>query len=216
MNTYEHQGRNLKINNRVLMLVIALLCITVAGMTVGMVSLARSITVYIPPDTSGGVTLNADDPLPSDVFGFANYIMQYVNHWPKDGEVDYPERINNISFYITPTFKADLDKDVRHSLNNNGINELQNRIRQLNQDPDYLFNRANVKIVAQDVWTVDLTYRLIENVGPLEVKNVLITMPMRVVKSNVNLEENAWGLQLDGYAGPITRIDDVYQISKQG
>ena len=214
MGAYEHQGRNLKITNRGLMAVIAILCMTITGMTVGMIHLAKSITVYIPPDTSGGITLNADQPGPSTVFGFANYIIQYVNHWPKDGKDDYPKRIHDISYYITPKFKAELDKDVVHSLNNNGINELQNRIRQLVQDPQYLYKRENVMQLSEGVWQVDLVYRLVENVGPLEVKNALITMPMRVVQANVNVEQNQWGLLIDGYAGPITRIESEYKISQ--
>ena len=151
MSVYAHQVRNLKLTNRVLIVGLLLMALTIIGMTVGLVTLSRSITVYIPPDTSNGATVQAGVPGAANVYGFANYIIQYVNHWPGDGEKDYPKRIFEISNYITPRFKAVLENDVRHSLDNSGINELKSRVRQLELDPDHLFETADVTMITNGV-----------------------------------------------------------------
>lgn len=214
MSAYVHELRNLKLTNRALMVALLVLCLAIVGLTFGLVKLSRSITVYIPPDTTQGATVQAGIPDAANVYGFANYIYQYINHWPNDGEQDYKQRIFDVTNYVTPNFKSRLDRDYRHAVNNNGINELKNRVRQLELDPNHLFKAADVTRLADGVWTAELVYRLIENVGALEVKNVLIKVPLRIVKVNVDQEKNQFALQIDDYAGSIERLNDPRQLSQ--
>ena len=53
----------------------------------------QNMTIHNPPDLRSGSTQKWWEIPPSTVYGFAFYIFQQLNAWPKNGEVDYPAKI---------------------------------------------------------------------------------------------------------------------------
>ncbi|MFT2604450.1 DUF2895 family protein, partial [Escherichia coli] len=64
-------------------------------------------------------------PLPT-VYAFSFYIFQQLNAWPKDGEVDYPRKIAQLSAYLTPSCRAYFEKEAAYRTT---LGELKGRSR---------------------------------------------------------------------------------------
>lgn len=199
-------SNNIRVINRGLMIVIAILAFGYVGLGAAIYRLTGNISVYIPPDISTGVTVRANHHPKTTVYSFANYIYQYLNTW-QDGNTDYRERIDNVSFYATTGFRGELESDYARLKDRNGINELVGRSRELDIEDNFHFDNASVEVLSEGQWRVTLTYRIIEHVGNTPVKNVLITVPLFVSRTASDPVTNQWGLRIAGFAGPIERVE---------
>lgn len=202
------RANNIRVINRGLMGIIAILAVGYAGLGMAIYSLTGNITVYIPPDISAaGATVQANQPPKTTVYSFANYIYQYLNTW-QDGARDYPERINNSRFYMTARFQDELQADHDRLQSRNGINELVGRRRELDLDDHFHFDRDSVEILGAGRWRVLLKYRILEHVGQTRVKEARIAVPLTVAKTASDPVSNQWGLRISGMAGRIERIGE--------
>ena len=204
------QTNNIRSINRGLMGIIAILALGYTGLGLAIYSLTGSITVYLPPDISAGATVEANQPPKTTVYGFANYIYQYLNTW-QDGARDYPERINNSRFYVTARFHDELQADHDRLRDRNGLNELVGRRRELDLDENFHFDPDQVEILGDGRWRVLLRYRMLEHVGQAEVKNTVIAVPLVVARTASDPVSNQWGLRIAGMAGRIERIGEADQ-----
>ena len=72
----------------------------------------NDIRIHIPPDIRSGAVLKADEVTPANVYAFASYIFQQLNHWERNGEKDYGLQIFMMSAYLTPDFTEFLTNDL--------------------------------------------------------------------------------------------------------
>jgi integrating conjugative element protein (TIGR03746 family) len=171
--------------------------------------------IHIPPDLRSGISLAFDEIHPANVYGFASYIFQQTNHWQEDGSKDYPQQIYALSAYFTPHYRTALMTELKLR---GKQGELINRTRTIQALPGSAYEERRVVILGKNSWLVWLDFQITEHVRGMEVKNVKIRYPIRVVRYAVDPEQNPWGLALDGYSGDgPRRITDeetgVFQIT---
>ena len=114
----------------------------------------------------------------------------------------YQKNILRYRPYLTQKFKENL-------LTNNSdlkISGQLNRIRYLQGLNGAAFNVENIKKLSPNSWEVDLSMRLTEFKNNQIVKDVEILYPIKVVRQNVSVENNPYGLALAGFASSPTRL----------
>lgn len=152
------------------------------------------INLHYPPDLRSGTTLTVGEIPPSEIYLFAQYILQMINRWDKNGIEDYPRNISMLRYYLTPDFKQTLEEDFAARKRQG---ELQNRIRAFSPIPGAAYKESDVQVDG-DAWVVWLDVNIIENVLGAKVKDVSLSYPIRVVRYNADFSNNPWQLALDG------------------
>lgn len=167
----------------------------------------NDIRVHVPPDLRSGAVLENGEIKPPNVYAFAAYIFQQLNHWAENGEHDYGQQIFSMAPYLTPRFREYLTNDLELR---GKRGELSNRVRGAQPIPGHGYEERRVDILDADSWMVWLDLIVSETVQGMPVKNISIRYPIRVVRYNVDPELNPWGLALDGFAdqGPMRLTDD--------
>lgn len=155
------------------------------------------LTAHIPPDLSNGTSLKIGGtpqvPAPN-VYSFGYYIWQQINNWPNDGGTDYAKQIFALQSYITPACRAQLDADLKIKAGNG---ELAQRTRAVMEIPGYGFAANRVTDHGSGAWTVLLDAALLETSRGVAVKRTYIRYPLRIVRYEVNREQNPFGLAID-------------------
>lgn len=165
-----------------------------------------TVTVYLPPQIpQAGTTLQAGEYPETTIYSFAYYIWQSINYWPNNGTQDYQQTLQQFSSFLTPRFKAFLIHDYNERSNQS---ELQERLRTLSGLNGVVFDKANVQSMGHGVWIVHLKMRLSEHINSnaSQVKDVAIEYVLRVVRHDVDVKSNPWGLALDGFVANPQRI----------
>jgi len=210
MSRYRHEIDNAHAHITSLWLVIMLLAGALAYAFHGWSNAPDDITVHIPPDLSSGASMSVGDVPAPNIYAFGFYIWQQLNRWAEDGAEDYAKNLYRFAPYITPSFRADLLRDM----NRRGRQgELSSRVRALSQDPDAPYEEGRVKPVADGVWIVTIDAIIEESVAGMAVKKTHIRYPLRVIRYDVDRERNPWGMALDGFAGegPVKLETDTKQ-----
>ena len=158
----------------------------------------NDIRVHIPPDIRSGAVLKASEITEPNVYAFAAYIFQQLNHWENDGETDYGHQIYRMAAYLTPAFREYLTNDLEVR---GKRGELSGRMRSIQPLPGQGYEERRVEVIGADVWVVWLDFVIQETVRGMDVKNLKIRYPVRVVRYDVDPEINPWGLALAGFAG---------------
>lgn len=201
---------------RSLWIVIALLVGIVLVLGIGLLRTPSHMTVHIPPDLRSGATIGGNRPNPPNVYAFASYIFKQLHRWAEDGSQDYSSQIFSLSAYLTPRYRSQLLTDLEQKAKRG---ELASRERGLQEIPGANYEERRVDIVSDDVWIVWLDMELSESVQGVPVKKKHIRYPLRVVRYEVDIEANPWGLALDGFdsAGPqsLKLIDGNYVVESQ-
>ncbi|EAB6567089.1 TIGR03746 family integrating conjugative element protein [Salmonella enterica] len=161
------------------------------------------VTIRIPPDLRSGSTQKWWEVPASTVYSFGFYIFQQLNAWPKNGSVDYPARIAQLSPYLTPACQDFLNKDVRLRRTNG---ELQDRVRMVYEIPMHGYSSHSVHEQGMDSWTVDLDLVADEYYQSVLIKRALTRYPLHVVRWEGDPERNPFGLALDCYASTPQRL----------
>lgn len=197
-----HQAHIRTLRGIVLFLTVA--CI---GMFWGWKSAPDRIMIDIPPDLRSGSTRGITERHPFNVYAFGIYIWQQLNNWPLEGVKDYKDRINSLSCYFTPGFKAYLETDYENRRTRYELT--RTRAVQEMTDRPYEAKRVFVETPASWIAYYDMNVR--EDLKGAVVKDVFIRFPIRVVQWDVNPECNQWGLALDGFYGQPTRLEEAKQ-----
>ena len=158
----------------------------------------NDIRVHIPPDIRSGAVLQAGEITSPNVYAFAAYIFQQLNHWESDGEIDYGQQIYRMAAYLTPAYREYLTNDLAVR---GKRGELSGRVRSIQPVSGQGYEERRVDVVDTDAWVVWLDFIIQETVRGMDVKNLKIRYPIRVVRYDVDPEINPWGLALAGFAG---------------
>lgn len=195
---YKDENSTLKSHIDSLRIVIGVQVMLIFALWYGWHQSKNDIRVHIPPDLRSGAVLQADAVAPSNVYAFANYIFQQLNHWEKDGETDYGKQIFRMSAYMTPDFREFLTNDLELR---GKRGELTGRQRGIQPIPGHGYEERRVDVLDFNTWLVWLDFSIDETVRGMDVKSLNIRYPIRVVRYSINPEINPWGLALDGFGG---------------
>ena len=67
--------------------------------------------------------------------------------------------------------------------------------------PGHGYEEGRVRVLGNGAWVVTLDFRVHEFVRGTPVKTVAVSYPIRVVLMRSDINQNPWGLALDGYQG---------------
>jgi len=165
------------------------------------------IKVDIPPDLRTGSSRGIEERHPYNVYGFSLYIFQQMNAWPVSGERDYKANIERLACFITPKYKAELERDYAAK----GQRAELGRSRALNEMYDRPYEPKRVWIESQDSWVTYMDVNIKEFFRGEEVKDLFARYPIRVVRWDNNSECNPWGLALDGMYDEPQRLEGYAQ-----
>mgnify|MGYP003385539402 CR=1 FL=1 len=188
----EHE--NLKSHINSLRGVIFLMFIVIAGLWASMQHQAKTQKVSIPPDIRSGAIVALNESHPANVFAFTAYIFQTLNDWVTDGEVEYGQNAYKLQHFLSKRHMQDLLNDID---NKGRRGELKGRARTVKLLASY--DEDHVDILSDDSWVVWLDYEVTEHMKGLEIKQVSVRYPIKVVSTDPT-DENPWGLLLDGYS----------------
>lgn len=162
----------------------------------------QRMTVYIPPDISTGVSEKPDSIPKADVYAFAFQIFSALNTWSFDGDKDYKAAIDNYRYYLTTPFYNALQTDYQQRQQSGALE----RTRIMTGYSGMGYTDNSVTVLAPNTWQVDLKMHVVERVGNTVVKDVLIDYPLRIVKIDMSIALNPWGLAIDGFDAQPTRL----------
>lgn len=195
---YKDENSTLKSHIDTLRIVIGFQCLLIVGLWFGWHGVQKDIRLHVPPDLRSGAVLKPGEIPPPNVYAFANYIFQQLNHWETDGETDYGKQVFRMSAYLTPDFRQFLTNDLELR---GKRGELAGRVRGVQLIPGHGYEERRVDVLDRNTWLVWLDFRIEETVRGMDVKSLDIRYPIRVVRYDVNPEVNPWGLALDGFGG---------------
>lgn len=165
------------------------------------------IKIDIPPDLRSGSTRGIHERHPFNIYAFGLYIWQQMNNWPVEGLKDYPNRLHSLSCYLTPRFKAELERDYELRLKRHELN----RTRAIQEMPDRPYTAKRVYVETKASWIAYYDVSVSEDFRGETVKDVFIRYPIRVTRWDVDPECNLWGLALDGFYGQPARLEESVQ-----
>lgn len=195
---YRGDVDNLKNHILTLRVVVVMLLIIIAGLWVTSENAKKTQRIFVPPDLTQSSVVTVNTANKPTVYGFAINIFQYLNTWLNDGNTDYRERAIELSSYLTPTYIEWLKKDL---LKRKVAGELQGRTRTITLVNGKAFDDRRVEKISPNRYVVWLDFQIHEYQKGMEVKEIKIRYPLRVVTANIGVDFNPWGLQLDGYSG---------------
>lgn len=194
MSGYVSELRNVQQSGRYKDRIIIGLFMVIGVMAFGWSQAPKDITLYYPPDLRSHTTMKLGEIPPSEVFLFAQYILQQLNSWDVDGSKDYPRKARMLRHYLTPDYQQTLKEDIALR---EAQGELRNRVRSFSYAPGVAYQEDFVQLDG-DAWVVWLDINIDEYVLGKSVKKVSLRYPVRVVPYDVDRELNPWRLALDG------------------
>jgi integrating conjugative element protein (TIGR03746 family) len=171
----------------------------------GWYSAPSALIVHQPPDLRSGSMRKATEIPPQSVYAFAFYVFQQLNRWTVDGETDYWNRIHSLQAYLTPEFFEFLKADFETK---QAQRELQGRQRAVHEVPGRVYESRRVRIESPDSWVVHLDLQIVETYRGETIKNTAVRYPLRIVRYDIDPEQNPFGLALAGFETPPERLLD--------
>ncbi len=171
----------------------------------------QDITVHTPPDLREGATRPWWSVPEPNVYDFAINIFGLINRWPSNGATQYGENLHRYVNYLTPSCQKILEEDVR---NKRSKGELSGRERSLAPIPGQGFDTWRVETHSRDSWTVQADLELKEYVDGTLVKHNFIRWPLRIVRYDIDANQNPWQLAIDCFAGPARELKFEKQESQ--
>ena len=195
---YQDLNSSLEAHIKTLRIILGVLALFIVLIGYGWHAARTDIRIHLPPDLRSGAVLTADQIEAPNVYAFAAYIFQQLNHWDSNGETDYGSQIYRMAAYLTPDFREYLahDLDLRGRRG-----ELSGRIRSIQPVPGQGFEERRVDVINPQSWLVWLDFAIQETVRGMDVKTIQVRYPLRVVRYDIDPELNPWGLALDGFGG---------------
>jgi integrating conjugative element protein (TIGR03746 family) len=182
---------------------IGLFCLCVLS-AIGWMNAPSNLRIHIPPDLTNGASLNQGEIHKSNIYTFAYYIFQQLNRWETDGKEDYDRNIHMLQHYLTPACHQNRIDDSAERQNNH---ELDRRQRSIAEIPGRVFSPGRVARLDANAWVVSLDVELRETMLGETVKQRFVNYPIRVVRYDIDPEQNPWGLALDCFAGTPRLIE---------
>ncbi len=212
MRRYRHEIDNVRSHVRSLWIVILLEMGTILILGVILFRAQDDIIVHLPPDLRSGASVRPDELHPANVYAFAFYIFQQLNRWPDDGSQDFGSAIYSLSAYLTPKYRAELQKELELK---GRRGELIHRVRGMQERLGHGYEEMRVDVQDSDTWIVWVDMELQESVKGMSIKRTFIRYPLRVVRYAVDPEKNPWQLALDGFAQEGPRRLEPHELINQ-
>lgn len=204
MSRYRHavSGRDAHITTlRGIILLLAVGCVFLWW---GWKNAPEDLTVYYPPDLRGGTSQSAWEIPPNNAYQFGWYVWQRLNRWPNNGEADYKRNIHALRPYMTPACHRSLEQEYQQRRSRG---ELDGRTRGMYEIPGRGYRPGeSVEILSDDSWLVKLDLGVEEHYAGTPVREFYARYPLRVVRANVDADNNPWGLQIDCLEGEARRL----------
>ncbi|EHM53335.1 PFL_4703 family integrating conjugative element protein [Cardiobacterium valvarum] len=156
----------------------------------------KQIVTYLPPDVSKGFVQRVGEVPPATVYGFARTVWEELNYCATDCSEDYPKHLDDYAAYLTANCRAELK---RHYEGNRGLYGYRSRM--LLPTDNARFSEDRVRQTSNDSWQVALEYALLDQVNGREIRNTVMSYPLKVVRSGRPLAVNQLGLEVDCYYG---------------
>lgn len=204
MSKFRHGNASRDAHITTLRAIIGVLVVLLLGAGYGWYQAPQNLTIHNPPDLRSGSTRAWWEVPPSTVYAFGLYVWQQINHWPKNGQVDYKANIDRYSAYLTPSCQRQLKANYQRRVDRR---ELNDRVRTLSEIPGHGYQPDDVTVLSRDQWIVALTAQINEYVHGMAVRSLAIEYYLRVVRADVDPESNPFGLQLDCFARPAERLE---------
>ncbi len=204
---YKDLNSSLTAHIATLRIIIVVMILLNIFMWYGWQGATADIRIHIPPDIRSGAVVHSGEISDANIYSFASYIFQQLNHWSENGEKNYGEQIFSMSAYLTPEFRKLLIKDMNER-NKNG--ELTGRVRFIQPIHGHGFEERRVDIENESNWIVWLDFNIEEYMHGMQIKKIRIRYPLRVTRFNIDPETNPWGLALNGFTkeGPARLTED--------
>lgn len=194
MSQFRHALKDRDQHIRTLRFVCILLTVLLMLTLIGWMNAPKKLTIYNPPDLRSGSTRAWWQVPNSTVYAFGFYIFQQLNAWPKDGEVDYPNKIAALAAYLTPSCQIYFAKEAAYRTK---LGELKGRSRVVYEIPGRGFNENKVKVLDRDHWVLQLDLVVDEYFNAEPVKRATVRYPLKVVRAEGDPELNPFGLAVD-------------------
>ncbi len=177
----------------------------------GWYTAGQNFNVHNPPDLSDGSTRPWWEVPKPNVYDFAVNIFGLINYWKTDGAEDYENNLHLYKYYLTEQCRTVLEKDAKLK---HDKGELSGRERSLVSIPGYGYDDWRVKVHSKDSWTVMADLELKEHIDGVLVKQNYTRWPLRIVRYDVDLKANPWGLAIDCFDGLPRDIQFTKQESQ--
>ncbi len=152
----------------------------------------------LPPQLRYGALLTTGEIHPWEVYAFAGYIHQQLNHWTENGSQDNARNIHRLAAFLSPEYRRWLVREHERR-----ESRFRNRQRHLSPVPGS-YGNASVEAVGQDIWRVTLDVRLRDYLEDHLYKDIDVRYFLEVVAFDVDPETNEWGLALNRqYQAPV-------------
>ncbi len=199
--TFKNRNENLlqgiRYRDRLLILMVVFCLITLYGWT----QAPKQLTLYYPPDLRSGAVVKANEIPVENVYTFSHYIFQELQNWEVNGGDDYERNRIKLRGFLTPQYQRFIRDDIQARRS-----ELQQRRREIYPVPGAFFESKSVKVVGPNSWIVFLDFHVKEYIRGVNVKDVYIRYPMKVIRYNIAREANPWQLALAGYVSEPIRL----------
>lgn len=162
------------------------------------------LMIYNPPDLRAGSQRPWWEVPKPNVYAFAYQTFQQLNRWMKNGEEEYMTNIEKAAPLLTPSCKEFLKKDYFDRLSNG---ELRGRARGVYEIVGRGYSDDRVEVHSADSWTVNLDLSVDEYFNDEPVKRALTRFPISVVRMDVDMTKNPWGLGFNCYSSIPLRLE---------
>lgn len=181
-----------------------ILCVVFAVVTLVAILSLRSvpseIKVRVPPNYAQGVLLEQNSFPKSAIYANSYVILQNLQNWPDDGEVDYTNNIITMRCYLYPEMQDWLAKDLSAK---RIAGELSGRKRYPRLVGVY--NQNNVTPVGNGVWHVYIDVEYNDYLHDEPFKTAIVRYPLTVATDERAC--NPLGIALQDVFAPVRRID---------
>ena len=165
--------------------------------------IGRTLRVYIPPNLNEGGFLDINYVPQTYVYEFSRKLWKKVMHWQENVEDDYIFNISKYQNYFTPACRKEMEAEY-YKLMDDG--EIQYRVREVVDVVGERFDSKRVDVVSKGQWNTTVQLRLMESLNNRPIKDITISVPLKIVYFNVDEELNPWGLGIDCYHDDIKLI----------
>lgn len=144
----------------------------------------------LPPQLRYGATLQSGQIQPWEVYVFAGYIHQQLNHWAEDGAQDNRRNVHRLSAFLSRGYRRWLLREHER---------YEARFRGRQRSVSYVpgsYGNASVRAAGPDAWRVTLDVRLRDYLEEQLYKDIDVRYFLEVVALDVDPETNEWGLAL--------------------
>lgn len=199
--------------NRLLLLFIGILTVTLLAVIISLKNLPKHYEFWLTPSMAANGGLMENNTIPDEyVQGFVASMMPSLYTWSKAGEHEFARNISSFHYYFTPRHQKLLEKTLDAYQEAQFFNRTQIASLYRFMEPE------DIKRIAPDTWEVRLIMRITQRLSDenaMVISDKVVEYYLRVVKVKLSRLQNPFQLALDGYTRPEKRIYDLLSASKE-